>query len=185
MRVIGGKYKRRELVKLPRQMRNLRPTYDRVREDIFNILSTGVAGARFLDLYAGTGCVGIEAVSRGARVVTFVDSLPMSVRIIRQNCERLGIQESAVRMLQMDARGFIRSLKSGKFDIIFIDPPYGSDLFDETVDLIGEGGIVASGGIVVGQSDREVQVTNRGQIVCMRQLKCGKTWISFWENSDQ
>ena len=181
MRVIGGKYKRRELLKLPEQMRSLRPTYDRVREDIFNIISSRVSGARFLDLYAGTGCVGIEALSRGASAVTFVDSHPMCAQIIRRNCERLGVPDSAVRIIHKDVCNFLASIDGEKYDIIFIDPPYASGLFDKTLDLLGAGEYLSHDGIVIGQNDRKVEEKSRGRIILKRQVKCGRTYISFWE----
>ncbi|MEW6203337.1 MAG: 16S rRNA (guanine(966)-N(2))-methyltransferase RsmD [bacterium] len=183
MRVIGGKYKRRELLKLPARMRSLRPTYDRIREDIFNIISGSVSGARFLDLYAGTGCVGIEAISRGASAVTFVDSHPMCAQIIRRNCERLGIPDSAVRIIQKDVFNFLESVDGEKYDIIFIDPPYAGGLFDKTLDLLGAGEYLSPDGIIIGQNDRKIEGERRGRIAVKRQLKCGRTFISFWKKT--
>lgn len=124
LRVIGGKVRGR-LLKVPRGAR-IRPTSDKVRESLFNIIGPEfVKGARFLDLFAGCGAVGIEALSRGARFVTFVESNPRHARAIRENIEICGFQQSA-EILCADSLTALNKigLHKSSYDIIFADPPY-------------------------------------------------------------
>lgn len=124
MRVIAGSRKGRRL-KMPKA-RRVRPTMDKVREAIFDILDRSVAGRRVLDLYAGSGSLGIEAISRGAKCGTFVDNNPGCIKTIKQNLASLGF-EAGSKVLNLDAIRALRHLsKLGeKFDLVFIDPPYG------------------------------------------------------------
>jgi 16S rRNA (guanine(966)-N(2))-methyltransferase RsmD len=127
MRVISGKYGGRKLTHFrdPR----IRPTTDRVKESLFNILSTEVEGARVLDLFAGTGSLGIEALSRGAREVTFVDQSASSLRIVRQNLSLLKVPQNQFRLIRFDALAFLSSADHD-FDLVFIDPPFTQRMAD-------------------------------------------------------
>jgi 16S rRNA (guanine966-N2)-methyltransferase len=121
VRVIAGSFGGRRLQAPPGS--ETRPTGDRVRESLFSMLGSGVAGARVLDLFAGSGALGIEALSRGAGEATFVDSAPAAIRAIRLNLDALGV-EAEVR--RMDALVFLRgaSRRRPDYDLIFLDPPY-------------------------------------------------------------
>lgn len=123
LRIIGGTVKGR-LLKVPRGIK-IRPTSDKVRESLFNIIGPNANGARFLDLFAGCGAVGIEALSRGAEFVTFIESNPRHVRIIRENIEICGFQGSA-EVLCAEALSALNRLSTHKpsYNIIFADPPY-------------------------------------------------------------
>lgn len=151
MRVIAGRFGGRRLV-TPRGGAT-RPTSDRVREALFSVLGEAVDGARVLDLFAGSGALGIEALSRGASQVTFVDSAPAAVRAIRSNLEALGIEAEVQRS---DARAALRTARAGarQYDLIFVDPPYrlaatlGPGLSE------GISVLLAPGGSVVSESDR-------------------------------
>ena len=120
MRIVAGAYGGRRLA-APRGART-RPTADRVREALFSMLEP-VRGARVLDLFAGSGALGLEALSRGAAAVTFVDSAPAAVRAVRANLEALGV-EAEVR--RADARAFLRNARAGgrQYDLVLLDPPY-------------------------------------------------------------
>ncbi len=121
MRVIGGEFRRRILKSLPGL--DTRPTPDRLRESLFNILAARMQGARFADLYAGTGAVGIEAISRGASLVTFVEQNRAAVGVIRENLKALGIAARAdVRQGKV-----MRLAEKLVADIVFVDPPYEAD----------------------------------------------------------
>ncbi|HJU03991.1 MAG TPA: 16S rRNA (guanine(966)-N(2))-methyltransferase RsmD, partial [Nitrospiraceae bacterium] len=113
---------------------SLRPTSDKVREALFSILASRISGSHFLDLYAGTGAVGIEALSRGAMIVTFVESDPDAVRIMRKNLTVCGMQDQAdVRVAPI--RSFLRQSQwwKGPYDVLFADPPYADR---EAVDVV-------------------------------------------------
>ncbi len=128
MRIIAGKHRGRVLKEF--KGRDIRPTADRAKEAIFNILQTEISGSEFLDLFSGTGNIGIEALSRGADKVTFVDSSKESVSLIRQN---LGMIKETAEVVFTEAESFVRSC-GRKYDIIFLDPPYA----DNAKDLIAE-----------------------------------------------
>ena len=123
MRVIAGRFGGRRL-SAPRGGRT-RPTADRVREALFSVLGD-LAGARVLDLFAGSGALGIEALSRGAAEATFVDTAPAALRALRDNLAALEIGAQAAEVCRADARGFLRSArKAGReYDLVFLDPPY-------------------------------------------------------------
>lgn len=125
MRIIAGKYKSRRLV-TPRGM-DVRPTADRARECLFNIMQNVVAGARILDLFAGTGAVGLEALSRGAILAVFVEKDPRAQRALDQNINSLGVRTDC-RVMRRDWLEACRILREEgvRFDVIFADPPYDS-----------------------------------------------------------
>ena len=129
MRVITGKARGRKL-KTPENY-DIRPTSDQVKESIFNIIQFDIEGRRVLDLFAGTGQLGIVCLSRGAAEVVFIDQSREAVRIIRDNLKSCAL-EGAV--LQMDAVSFLKSC--GKFDLVFVDPPYESSLYEEVLKII-------------------------------------------------
>lgn len=148
MRVITGTARGRRL-KEPKNM-NIRPTSDKVKESIFNIVQFDIEGRRVLDLFAGTGQLGIEALSRGAKSATFVDENNESVRIVRENLAHCELQGDVVRA---DASSFLNSC--GKFDLIFIDPPYGSGIIDKVLAKIIQFDILSDGGIIICETDSE------------------------------
>lgn len=142
MRVIAGKHRSRPLAEF--KGRDIRPTSDRAKEALFNILQTKIFGSSFLDLYCGTGNIGIEAISRGAEKVIFVDSAKESVALTKSNLAYL--KEDAKVMLS-DAYSFL-AVTDEKFDIIFLDPPYKDDA-EEVLKIIAERNLVASDGVVI------------------------------------
>ncbi len=123
MRIVGGKYKSRVLLEFKGD--KIRPTADKVRESLFNILQNRIYGAEFLDLFCGTGAMGIEALSRGARSVTFNDNSRESITLTKTNLEKLKVDES-YKTSNLDAVTYLTTT-SDKFDIIYIDPPYASE----------------------------------------------------------
>jgi 16S rRNA (guanine(966)-N(2))-methyltransferase RsmD len=151
MRVIAGRWGGR-LLQAPAGAAT-RPTSDRVREALFAILGERVEGARVLDLYAGSGALGIEALSRGAVEATFVDSAPAAVKAVRANLAALGA-EAEVR--RADARGFLRgaSREGRHYDLVFLDPPYrlAERLGRELSEALPA--VLAPGGLAISESDR-------------------------------
>lgn len=140
---MGGEQRGMPLVE-PRGLR-LRPTTGRVREAIFNVLGGQVAGARVLDCYAGTGALGIEALSQGAAEAVFVDSSGAATKAIVESLSRMGLKERGT-VLRGRLPGALESV-TGPFDVVFLDPPYDDETADET--LVRLGALVAPGGTVV------------------------------------
>src|SRR5438067_10346918 len=134
VRVIAGQYRGRVL-KSPPSLQT-RPTSDRLRETLFNVLAPRIGGARFLDLCAGTGAIGIEALSRGASFVTFVDRVHKMCALVEENLDMLGVPEELTEVVKSEAAEYLKRTGEGKrdwragaepWDIIFFDPPYASD----------------------------------------------------------
>ncbi len=147
MRVIAGRYKGRRLYSV--KGRRIRPATDRVKETIFNILSTrlNLTGTTVLDLFAGTGSLGIEALSRGARRTVFVENANFAVQIIERNLRALDAQAYAT-VVRTDALKYIRDTKE-QFDLVFADPPYSYELTGKLPSLIFEHGLVPTGGYLL------------------------------------
>lgn len=122
MRIISGKYKGHPLVAF--EADHIRPTTDRVKETLFNKLMFQIEGTRVLDLFAGTGNLGIEALSRGAREVIFVEMHPKSIQILKKNLEKLKVPTSDYKIINMDVLSYLKRYDGEAFDIIFADPPF-------------------------------------------------------------
>ncbi len=177
MRVTGGIGRGRRL-KVPSGSR-VRPTSDKVKQALFNILGDRVTGAAFLDLYAGAGGIGIEALSRGAGRVVFVDSSQSSLAVIKQNIERTGLGERA-QVVPAEAKAFLRKT-SGSFDIIFLDPPYAEDL-RPLLDLIAGSGMMKPGGVVIAEHFKKQPSPERaGSLTLYREARYGDTVLAFYK----
>ena len=148
MRVITGTARGRKL-KTPENY-DIRPTTDNVKESVFNIIQFDIEGRRVLDLFAGTGQLGIECLSRGAAEAVFVDRDKEAVRIIKDNLKTCGMKASVI---QEDSLSFLDHC--GKFDIIFIDPPYDSNLYESALKIINLVDILSEGGIIICEARRE------------------------------
>ena len=146
MRVIAGSAKGTRLAAVPGPTR---PLADRAREGLFSSVGHAVVGCRFLDLFAGTGAVGIEALSRGAASATLVDSSPAAIRAIRENLRRSRLADGAT-VLRADARRALGGLR-GPFEVVFLDPPYAiaPAALDAVVAAIASTGILAPDGLVI------------------------------------
>lgn len=147
VRIIAGAYRRRRIL-FPR-LPALRPTPDRVRETLFNWLRREIAGARCLDLFAGSGALGFEALSRGAADVVFVESNRRAAEAIRGNISRLEIRGAEV--FPSDARDFLAAAPAAPFDIVFLDPPYGGGT-SGICRRLDAGGLVGPGGRIFIES---------------------------------
>jgi len=148
MRVIGGLARGRRL-QAPRGRRT-RPTSDYLREVLFDLLGQQVSGRNFLDLYAGTGAVGIEALSRGAARAVFVEHDRSAIGALRQNLDASGLLDRAT-VLQMDVLRYLRrpATEPGRFHLIFLDPPYGQVNVGRIVSLISATGLLEPGGLAI------------------------------------
>jgi 16S rRNA (guanine966-N2)-methyltransferase len=150
VRIIGGVWRGRR-VEFP-EVPGLRPTPDRVRETLFNWLQHVVAGARCLDLFAGSGALGLEALSRGAGGVVFVETAPAAAQTLRVQLQRLG-GETRARVLDLGAARFLRT-PGEPFDIVFLDPPFGQNALTEYLPQLVAGNWVKPGGLVYLENER-------------------------------
>jgi 16S rRNA (guanine966-N2)-methyltransferase len=181
LRVIAGKYRSRTLRSLKGQM--LRPTSDRLRETLFNILGPQVPGSTFVDLYAGTGAVGIEALSRGARHAIFVEQHAPAVALIRRNLESLEIGAEA-EIIGADVARAIERLEARRVhaQFIFLDPPYAADVeYESTLEALGESSIVVPEARVIVEHLRKRELPERaGDLELARVVEQGDAALSFY-----
>ena len=177
MRVIAGELKGRKL-RAP-TWEGLRPTSDKLRETLFNVVSARVAGARVLDLYAGTGAIGIEALSRGATHVTFVDKDARAVALIEENLAHCGVADRyAIIRCRLDGVT-PPSLALGSFDLIMLDPPY--DELDPAVSIGSTESLLAPDGLLVLEHARRHPVPPQvGRLSLTRDLNSGDSALAFY-----
>jgi 16S rRNA (guanine(966)-N(2))-methyltransferase RsmD len=182
MRVIAGKFRSRTLKSLDGL--ETRPTYDRLKETLFNVLASAgmVDGCAWADLFAGTGAVGIEALSRGASAVHFAESSGQAARVLRQNLAALGVEADDVA--ERDAAEALRQWdKAGvQFDVCFLDPPYRlHGAYGEILRTIARGTMLLEGGIVVAEHEKRFDPgEGEGNLQRYRLLKQGESALSFY-----
>lgn len=152
MRVTTGKYKGKRLI--DNTFEHIRPTADIVKQSIFNKLSLEVEGAKVLDLFCGTGALGIEAISRGAEEVVFADKDARSLSLTKQNIQNLKIEEK-YKVLRGDYKSTLKMLAGQKFDIIILDPPYKSGVYEDVIKLLFEGDYLEKEGVIVCEHDKK------------------------------
>jgi 16S rRNA (guanine(966)-N(2))-methyltransferase RsmD len=158
----------------------LRPTSDKLRETLFNILAPRVAGARFLDGYAGTGAVGIEAISRGAAHVTFVDSDRRAQTLVAANLARCGVSE-AYAIIRASVDRACKSFTTGSFDIVFLDPPYAEPADRVAAALDCTAAAVADDGMVILEhAGRRPAPARAGRLVRVRIVESGDSALTFF-----
>ena len=187
MRIIAGKYRGRNL-KSPPSL-EVRPTSDRLRETLFNVIAPRIEEARFLDLCAGSGAVGIEALSRGAAQVTFVDRARKMCELIKSNIDLCRIERHESEVVQAEALGYLRRFiakqpDSGKpWDIVFFDPPYAVDYLP-ILELFGARTfslLTANGILIVEHHHKNDLPQALGELTRYRVLKQGDSALSFYE----
>ncbi len=181
MRVIAGKYRSRTL-KSPGKLR-MRPTSDRLRETLFNVLGTSVEDSLFVDLFAGTGAIGIEAISRGAREAIFIESHAAGARLVRQNLESLGIR-TAAEVIEADAVRGLEKLAARHLaaDFIFLDPPYErEDEHLRVLEFLDASHLLAPRGLVIVEHRNSMDLPERfDRLECVRILEQGDAALSFY-----
>jgi 16S rRNA (guanine(966)-N(2))-methyltransferase RsmD len=185
MRIIAGTFRSRQLKSLKGIA--LRPTSDKLRETLFNVLGELVLDARFVDLFAGTGAVGIEALSRGAREAIFVEKHPPAVALIRKNLESLEICKGA-RVLPLDSLRALKRLAeapavaSAHIDILFLDPPYAEKLeYRNVLSFLGESNLLPENAVVVAEHQRSLDLPETfGKLERVRVLRQGDAALSFF-----
>jgi 16S rRNA (guanine966-N2)-methyltransferase len=181
MRITGGRLKGRILYPL-RGLR-IRPTSDRVREAIFSILGQNLVGIKVLDLFAGTGSLGLEALSRGAIRALFVDNSPRAVKVINENLVLCRCEEAGA-VLKVDLRRGLpanHGLVKEKWDLVFLDPPYGRNLVPRFLGTLSQGHILSSNGCVIVESSKsECFAAALGQLQMVDTRSYGDTRISIY-----
>jgi 16S rRNA (guanine(966)-N(2))-methyltransferase RsmD len=185
MRVIAGIYKGRRL-KGPRGQ-DIRPTPDRLKESLFSILQPRLPGCKFLDVCAGTGSAGIEALSRGTGHVTFIERSRGGLELLRANLKLCGIQ-SGFEIVPQDAlTALTRLAEAGeRFDIIFFDPPYASHLYAPALQLLSSQPVLESGGILIVMHHAKLRLDERYRTLRRsRELKQGENVLSFYLNEPE
>jgi 16S rRNA (guanine(966)-N(2))-methyltransferase RsmD len=181
MRVISGRAKGRRLKRVPGD--STRPIMDRVKESLFNILGTSVVGQTWLDLFAGTGQVGIEALSRGAAAAIFVDSVRPAIQTIRDNLATTGLTDRAT-VIQTDAFAYLRERMRQPVDVIYIAPPQYQKLWREALLIIDSDPTryLREEGLAVVQIDpKEVEPLPLTGLVLTDERRYGNTWLGFYE----
>jgi len=178
MRIITGSARGAKLLTLEGD--NTRPTPERVKESVFSMIQFDIEGRRVLDLFAGSGQLGLEELSRGAEVATLADSSKEAIEIIKSNARKTRLFQKC-RILQSDYKDVINaSKKREQYDIIFLDPPYASDLAERSLSLIKNSDILAPGGIIIVESNRPEPFTCDGMEL-KRHAKYGIVYITLLE----
>ena len=188
MRVIAGIYRSRSIW-APEGL-DTRPTSDRLRETIFNVLAPVIDGARFLDLYAGSGAVGIEALSRGAAHVTFVESNKKAVRTIRENLKALGIASGA-DLIEREATKALAHLAASAadgakpFDIVFLDPPYAAEgQYDAALTALSASPLISAETIVIAEHTKHFSPNDSyAQMTVYRRMQQGDAALAFYRRA--
>ena len=186
MRVIAGKYRSRPLHSL--QGMDIRPTSDRLRETLFNVLTAGnpaaLEGSVWLDLFAGTGAVGIEAISRGAKDVYFVESSAAAAEVIQKNLRSLGVSDGFRVMREEVARALSRMKKEGvSADVVFLDPPYRmKEAYPSTLRTLADSSLIGAESLVIAEHEKKFDPgADFGTLHRYRVLPQGSNALSFYQ----
>ena len=185
-RIIGGGVKGRRL-KTPAGHAT-RPTGARVRQTLFDILAPEIPGCRFLDAFAGSGAVGLEALSRGAAEVVLVESNPAAAAALRENVRALASAGGEARVYRQDARVALLGLanEGASFDVVYLDPPYESDLYEPLLTLLGERGLLAEGGAAVAEHFHKRPLPGTiGGLTRTREVRVGDHRLSFYRHASR
>ena len=183
MRIISGKARGTKLYTL--EGLNTRPTLDRVKESIFNILQNEIQGANVLDLFAGSGAIGLEFLSRGANSVLLCDKSKEAIEIIKKNIEKTHMEQSA-QVINMDFETCLEKIKNQKFDIIYLDPPYETDYIFKSLKKILELNLMTESGLIITETDDEERIEKEIENIKVKivdKRKYGRATIIFLEKA--
>ncbi len=182
MRIVAGSAKGRALQGPKPTSRHIRPTADRVRETLFNVLGQWLEGQAVLDLYAGTGALGLEALSRGAGRAVLVDSDREALGLCRQNAQAVGFADQVEILGQPVARA-VEALgrRGARFELIFADPPYAARGVEQVLEQVGQAGLLAPGGVLVIEHDKRESAPEAHEgLARVDQRRFGDTLASFY-----
>lgn len=175
MRIITGKYRGRKIIP-PEGSDEIRPTSDMAREGIFNVLQCYVEGSRFVDLFAGSGAMGIEALSRGADEVLFCDTGRQSMQLLKKNLHGI---DGKITVTSRDFRDALRSAK-GKWDFVFCDPPYKCDYIAEIAAIVKDKDLLADDGMLIYEHDNDLRPEVPDGFECVKSRKYGRATVEFY-----
>ncbi len=178
MRIITGIARGTKLMTLEGEA--TRPTSERTKESVFNMLQFDIEGRRVLDLFGGSGQMALEALSRGAAHATIVDASPDAVKIIKANAQKTKLFDKCV-ILTKDYKAYLKGSSKEKFDIIFLDPPYDSNMIEESMKLILEQKMLNYGGFIVIESGKD-DIPEYGELTLHRHSKYGKSYVTLLIN---
>ena len=179
MRIISGKFKGRHLVSFKAD--HIRPTMDRIKETIFNKWMVYVDGAKVLDLFAGTGNLGIEALSRGATHVTFVEKNIKSMNIVKENLKLLKVDKSEYEIQLKDVLTFVKQSQDSIYDLIFIDPPFTEKMAHDVMTAMGESSLFGQETRIVIESIKQERIDDTyGDLICYDRQDYGDKFLSFF-----
>ena len=182
MRVISGSARGKQLIPVPGK--DTRPTTDRVKESVFNILQMMVPGSEMLDLFAGTGQMGLEALSRGASHAVFCDAAPKALSVIRKNIAAARVEDRA-EVIGADFVSALRRLQGRQFDVIFLDPPYGGEILNQALKSIELFDILRSYGIIVCDSAVQDKIACPDCFAIRKQYKYGTIRLTSLVHADE
>ncbi|WP_250673304.1 16S rRNA (guanine(966)-N(2))-methyltransferase RsmD [Paraclostridium ghonii] len=184
MRVISGKARGLKL-NTPKN-EDVRPTTDRVKESLFNIINGYIIDGEVLDLFAGTGSLGIECLSRGSSKCVFVDLNKSSIDIVKSNIKKARVEANS-EVMNTDFKSAIEKVKNNsyKFDVIFMDPPYYKDMFIDALEKVEHSNILKEDGVIVVEHDTKHEFPkNVGRLIKSRNKKYGNTTLTFYSMED-
>ncbi len=180
MRIIAGEYRHRLIAEVPGS--TTRPTTDRNREMLFNILGQFFEEGVCLDLFAGSGAIGIEALSRGFKHSVFVDQAFPAIQTITNNLNQLKVPTSCFEIIRDDALHAITRFTRNQFDFIYLDPPYASGFIPQCLERIAESNLLAENGILCAESDKSLALPDQfGSLMKTSERLAGNTKLSFYE----
>ena len=180
MRIIGGLARGTKLYTL--EGKDTRPTLDRVRESLFNILQNEIKDSKLLDLFSGSGAIGLESISRGAKKAILCDKNKQAIQIINKNVEKLWVKEK-VEVLCTDYEKYLNSTKE-QFEYIYIDPPYNTNYISNSIQIINDKNLLTENGIIIAETDEKERVEEEisklnVSINIYDTRKYGRAWLIF------
>ena len=179
MRIISGKARGTKLYTL--EGIETRPTLDRVKESLFNIISDKIYDSYVLDLFSGSGAIGLEFASRGAKKVILCDASKNAIEIIKKNIKKTHL-ENAVELYNLDFKKMIKTIENNKFDIIYLDPPYKTDYIMESISLVKNNQILSEDGIIIAETDEPEKIKKQLEeinVEIIDQRKYGRANLFF------
>lgn len=184
MRVVAGSARGLKL-NTPMDDR-VRPTTDRVKESMFNIINVMVYDSKVLDLFSGSGALGIESLSRGAREAYFCDKSRDSIRVLKSNIEKTKFEDKS-KVIMGDFKETLRKLymDKEKFDLIFVDPPYFEGLFEQVLELIDQYQLLEEDGRIIVEHDAKVAIEEVGHLEKIKEKKYGNTKLTFFGTEEE